>query len=1080
MPSSQYSKRFMLYDGSGHTYFNSEWVADSVSESLTAGLGTSCAFSTGSFTTSQPSSAPGTYRLCYDPFGRPQQAVGSSDSSLVTVNRTDGAVWYSDTLEATTVACVNGTLQTSGACGSGGVNATTTNRKDAWGRLTSVTEPSTDVNSYSYDVNGKLTTVSQGVQSRTFSFDTAGFLRSETTPERGTVTYNDYGSLGNLRQRTENDGTVVSYLYDFAGRLACEGQGLVTTGSGPCPVNQSIPTLYIQSYYDGNGFAGGDRPLGKLTRSVSNNPLFAAVYPTTPASPQTVIEDFAYSGIGGRLSSRTTHLPSGANDGATEIWTYNALGLPAVHSHPRTAGGLLQESISYASGLATGISVAGLNFDGSSIPGATISATYGPSGGLASYTAAQGASSVTTTIALDPSGLPRPARISTSSGGFDTGLFGYDGAGNVLAMNRDSNNVDAFAYDSRSRATLGTYKVGGVTSSQTMSYDRWGNLLAIGGTGARSFCSASCGNNQLPPPAAYDARGNLTAYGVDTVSYDQLNRQVQNLSSVSGTWQYVYDAAGERVVRATGATASSLVPRRDVARYLTQASGWTPTTTPCVAGSEHFADVKCADGDWAVIQTLYEHGITTGCDPTHFCPESIVFRAQLAIFLARARNGGDGVPISGYANGYFFNCVANGTSVFADVNPTDVYCKHVHYLYANNVTTGCSGSPGNVPNNFNFCPSSNNFELQLQIFLSRMGAPWTSYHPIQQGSLYTLRDEEDRLLTEFSDSFPLRDNIWLGNVVVASYLSSTPSIAGGWQFHSSDHLGTVRQTLNVPTGTFESHKYWPFGDEYNAGVPSAQRLSFASMERDPETSRFYDHARTQDFNLGRFLSPDKVGGRVKDPQTWNRYTYARNNPVKLVDPNGKYFVLANEADRARFVSALSAVSMDSRGRAVIERLAADKRPVLLQNVRIESPENVGAGRHTLGDTTPHGPFTTPGERGPLAQSATVSVDFQKIADVTTANPGSSGLTHLDSQGIAVTGHELAHAYAGFYEGIGAALAQDERGSSAVGPAELFGAEVTFFPNDPSKGLSEQQINDLIQKPPADVCGVTKVCVPPQN
>jgi RHS repeat-associated protein len=58
------------------------------------------------------------------------------------------------------------------------------------------------------------------------------------------------------------------------------------------------------------------------------------------------------------------------------------------------------------------------------------------------------------------------------------------------------------------------------------------------------------------------------------------------------------------------------------------------------------------------------------------------------------------------------------------------------------------------------------------------------------------------------------------------------------------------------------------------------------MERDSETTRYYDHARHHEAVLGRFLSPDKLQGKPPDPQTWNRYAYARSNPLKHIDPNG--------------------------------------------------------------------------------------------------------------------------------------------------------------------------------------------------
>ena len=60
-------------------------------------------------------------------------------------------------------------------------------------------------------------------------------------------------------------------------------------------------------------------------------------------------------------------------------------------------------------------------------------------------------------------------------------------------------------------------------------------------------------------------------------------------------------------------------------------------------------------------------------------------------------------------------------------------------------------------------------------------------------------------------------------------------------------------------------------------------------ERDTETGLDYFGARYFSGAQGRFTSPDRImvnDERLIDPQRFNLYGYARNNPLKFIDPNG--------------------------------------------------------------------------------------------------------------------------------------------------------------------------------------------------
>ncbi len=63
----------------------------------------------------------------------------------------------------------------------------------------------------------------------------------------------------------------------------------------------------------------------------------------------------------------------------------------------------------------------------------------------------------------------------------------------------------------------------------------------------------------------------------------------------------------------------------------------------------------------------------------------------------------------------------------------------------------------------------------------------------------------------------------------------------------------------------------------------------SGKERDTETGLDYFMARYLSSAQGRFTTPDPLlaSARLTDPQTWNRYAYVRNNPVNLVDPDGR-------------------------------------------------------------------------------------------------------------------------------------------------------------------------------------------------
>jgi len=94
------------------------------------------------------------------------------------------------------------------------------------------------------------------------------------------------------------------------------------------------------------------------------------------------------------------------------------------------------------------------------------------------------------------------------------------------------------------------------------------------------------------------------------------------------------------------------------------------------------------------------------------------------------------------------------------------------------------------------------------------------------------------------------------------------------------------------------HDYFPWGEElltasrtgalgYQANDGVSQK--FTSKERDAETGLDYFGARYMSSAQGRFTSPDSPLGdqNPEYPQSWNLYSYVRNNPLKFFDPTGE-------------------------------------------------------------------------------------------------------------------------------------------------------------------------------------------------
>jgi outer membrane protein assembly factor BamB len=99
------------------------------------------------------------------------------------------------------------------------------------------------------------------------------------------------------------------------------------------------------------------------------------------------------------------------------------------------------------------------------------------------------------------------------------------------------------------------------------------------------------------------------------------------------------------------------------------------------------------------VESIVRAGVTAGCGEGNYCPDAVVRRDQIAVFLLRSRYGPTYEPPP-----------ATGT-VFGDVNIGTFAGNYIEALAAAGVTAGCGGG--------NYCPADPVTREQVAVFLLR-------------------------------------------------------------------------------------------------------------------------------------------------------------------------------------------------------------------------------------------------------------------------------------------------------------------------------------------------------------------------
>ena len=113
---------------------------------------------------------------------------------------------------------------------------------------------------------------------------------------------------------------------------------------------------------------------------------------------------------------------------------------------------------------------------------------------------------------------------------------------------------------------------------------------------------------------------------------------------------------------------------------------------------DSFADVPRSHGFYTFIETLLHNEVTGGCAGGNYCPGNPVTRAQMAVFLLKAKFGSAHVPPQ---------CTG---ALFPDVPCTGgAFDPWIEELFTLGITGGCGGG--------NYCPGNTVTRAQMAVFL---------------------------------------------------------------------------------------------------------------------------------------------------------------------------------------------------------------------------------------------------------------------------------------------------------------------------------------------------------------------------
>lgn len=559
----------------------------------------------GTIYTTQQYDAMGRVKRSYNPYRATSDSTyGYADTAydalgrMRTVTTLDGAVvttTYSG--NSTTVTDQAGKTRRSITDGLG--RLIRMDEPDSTGSLGTVASP-TQPTSYVYDVLDDLTAVTQGSQTRSFTYDSLKRLKQAINPESGTINYT-YDANSNLQTKQDGRSITTTYFYDALNRVIKR--------------TYSDSTQEVDYYYDNQALPTTKPP--NFTPAYSNGRLIAVCYGGATASAGSYQ---SYDQLGRVTSSyqQTDSINYGFGYG------YNLASEMTSETYPSGRQVITEYD---TAGRAAGISARGNYYAGAAASDATNRIQYAPQGAVSVMSLGNGEWEHT-----NFNNRLQPTQIGLGTSGTDSSILRLDyeytsscqtgNNGNVLKQTITATGLSLtqnYCYESLNRLSSASENSGS-NWTQNYDYDRYGNravnpsstLIPSPTLTPQSLNNFSTATNRITLSGfGYDAAGNLKndpTTAANAMVYDAENRQVSYTKA--GTTTYSYDGDGHRVKKVTDSITTIFV--HNAVGQLT--AEYTNDPPPPVGGggtsyltSDHLGSTRVVTKSDGTVKARYDY-----------------------------------------------------------------------------------------------------------------------------------------------------------------------------------------------------------------------------------------------------------------------------------------------------------------------------------------------------------------------------------------------------------------------------------------------------------------------------------------